>query len=183
MRATSHLCANVEDVPHQTVGFDPWKEAQTTEGRLRKDNSFLRVLNPLQIIQQPVLQSNWSFESEGLSDACTTLTKISDSRTLVSLWIRCKHCPQGAKSLGSCLVNTRYIFNINIPSPPAAEFCVCLISLQWHFNSDSEALREAGGLWKAKSFLCCHLAFFGFLGCAHRSCAMLCCAVKSASDS
>lgn len=113
-----------------------------------------------------------------IRDVCTSLTITSYSSTLFSLWIRYKHCTQGAKSSGSCLINTGYIFEINIPSHPAAESYVCLIFLQWVFRNDSEALSEAGGFWKTNSFLCCCIAHFGSPGHARRSCA-----VKNASDS
>lgn len=112
-----------------------------------------------------------------IRDMSTSLTIISDRSTLFSLWIRYKLCTEGDKSLGSCLINTGCIFKINIPSHPAAESGVSLISLQWEFKSDSEALSEAGGIWKTNSFLCCCFTHFGSLDCACRSYA-----VRTASD-
>lgn len=103
----------------------------------------------------------------------TSFPKMNDNSTLVSCWIRYKHCPQGITSLGSYLINTGYICKINIPSHPAAEFFEHLISLQWYFQSDSEALSGAGGFWKTNSFLCFHLVHSGFLGCECRNCAVL----------
>lgn len=171
VRETAHLCVNVEDFPHHKTSFDPWKEAQTAEGRVRRTvplstfSTLFESFNSSSCIPVGALNAKDSHK-----DVCTRLTKICDSSMLVSLWIKYKHCPQGAKSLGSCLINTGYTF---IPSHPVAEFCMYLFSLQWDFKSDSEALTEAGGFWKTNLFLCCHLPRFGFLGSTCSNCAVL----------
>lgn len=147
VRATAHLCATVDNCRHQTTDLDPERKlrllragwegqfiSQCTQPPLSHSTARLAVQLVLWI-QRPLT-----------GDVCPSNTKLSDSSTLVSLWIRYKHYPQGATSLGSCLINTGYIFKINIPSHPAAKSCVHLISLQWDFKSDSEALSEAGGL-------------------------------------
>lgn len=174
VRETVHLCVNVEDCPHYETSFHPWKEAQIAEGMVGRIVPLSAYLTSFESFNSssciPVVPLNAKASHK---DVCTHFTQICDSSMLVSLWIRYKHCPQGAKSLGSCLINTGYTFKINIPSHPAAEFCMCLFSLQWDFKSDSEALTEAGGFWKTNLFPCCHLPCFGLLGSTRRNCAVL----------
>lgn len=109
-----------------------------------------------------------------IRDFSTSLTIISDRSTSFSLWISYKHCAEGDKSLHSCLINTGYAFKINIPSHPAAESGVSLISLQWEFKSDSEALSEAGGIWKTNSFVLLLCSFWLTGLCMQKLCCQKC---------